>query len=1464
MSKLVRLPQDRKAGGDACPTGEARPTMDARPADFLRVVAAPHPFRMERYILEMRPGQTLLELLAEIQPDSRLRQQAFISIDGRVIPADLWAHTIPRPENLTLIRVVPRNRGIAMIFVAIAAIFASILVPGLGVSMGLWAAGSMMGTIVGGLAGLTVGVVGGLLANALIPPPRPSARGLSALSQAGAADAPTNFVSGARNQMIRWGTIASLLGYSRIVPLKMAEDYTETEGDDQYVRCWFGQCGPLEMSDVKIGETAFSEFEGVEAEFRQGFPDDDPVTIYTRDVHEEVLSVLLEHNQPQVRTSQTQARELSVDLTFPNGLYSLAGDGSRTTKTCVVKIEYRPAGSGDYILAENLSVTAATSSAVRRGKRWTVAEGQYDVRLTRLTAPDSTMEMSVCYWTALRSVKEGPAITFPDPLAQVAVRIKASNQLHGTLDEFNFLGKSIFPDWDAGTETWIERITNNPASLYRAVLQGAAAPEAIADGRIDLNKLAYWHEYCVTHGFAYNRNIDQVENWWGLLAEIAAAGRAAPGEYDGKWSVVLDELQTGPVPIFNPRTMKDLEVEIVYPDLPHAFRCPFKNEENDYQDDERLVLDDGYQIDGLDAWGNPAPTLPPATKFEQMELRGCTNSDLIFKHARYHIADARLRFRKLNFMTNIQHLASTRGDKVLLAHDVMLVGLAYGRVKALHYDQADYLSGVTLDEVMPMQAGLDYGLQFRLADLTTQSLHCQVVTDPGGYSHWSDLGQQFTQTYIFSLAYLENGICLAGTYIGGKILRSTDYGQSWTDLGQQYSQTSILALAYLGNGICLAGTGPDGKILRSTDYGQSWTDLGQQYSQTYIYSLICLEDGICLAGTGSGGKILRSTDWGQSWTDLGQQYSQASILALAYLGNGICLAGTGPNGKILRSTDYGLTWSDLGQQYSQIRIYSLAYVGNGICLAGTYDGGKILRSTDYGLTWSDLGQQFSQTYIYSLACLESGVCLAGTGPGGKILRSTDYGLTWENLGQQYSQASILALAYLGTGICMAGTDAGGKILRAVDVVKTVYFVDPIATEDPRPAVGDLATFGEFGLETIPVIIKAIEMRGQLWARIRAVDEAPAIHDADQGTIPAFVSKISAPAQWWTPIIESVRSDGSVLARDADGSWLSRILVSFRRITAVAQKVSGVEAQFWRSDSAAGPVVAVTVPLDAGEVALMPVEDGVSYKLRLRYVKEDWSRGPWSAIETHVVEGKTAPPADVTGFAMLQVRENVNGTWTAVPDRDLAGYEIRYGAVAVEWDDGAVLTKVMMGTSFTTPILPPGTYDFMIKAIDTTGNYSDTEARKTFQVIMFYTVLSDVLNAPVWAGTLTNYVRNPLTGHLNPQDQNLASGDNFNVFDNYVVNPYATATYEAPEIDLGENVSGRAWARIYSDLGPGESGEAAPVLWLDYKLDGGSYDGFEEWTFGAVSARYVKFKLINTAAVGLGRLTQFETIIDKAL
>jgi hypothetical protein len=431
------------------------------------------------------------------------------------------------------------------------------------------------------------------------------------------------------------------------------------------------------------------------------------------------------------------------------------------------------------------------------------------------------------------------------------------------------------------------------------------------------------------------------------------------------------------------------------------------------------------------------------------------------------------------------------------------------------------------------------------------------------------------------------------------------------------------------------------------------------------------------------------------------------------------------------------------------------------------------------------------------------------------------------------------------------------------------FETPIAPGVTNLAIGNLFTFGG----SIQVIVTDIKRKSNLEASVTVLDAAPAIHDADVGTIPEFVSNITVPPEWWTPQVIDIRSDGSVLVLDSDGTWNSRILVTINRLTALDQGVVSVECQYWPTGSDGSSVFLPPVPIDAGEVSILPVQDGTSYSFRLRYVRKGGSRGPWGDTETHTVEGKTAPPADVTGFTVSQVKETVYFSWVKVPDLDVraGGYTIEIVGVGEDWLDpdeypSAVLTNETKGTGFSTPLIAPGTWDFLIKARDTSGNYSENVARKTLRVVSFYETLYSENQAPLWSGTLTNLTRHRLYGYLFPADQNPAAGvssdDEFAVFEHFAVNPYATMSYEL-EVDLGENISARAWGRIYSELGPGESGTVEPKLYFDYKEDGGAYGGYAEWTIGSFYGRYVKFKVEMSAADGLRKLTDVQFVVDKS-
>lgn len=377
-----------------------------------------------------------------------------------------------------------------------------------------------------------------------------------------------------------------------------------------------------------------------------------------------------------------------------------------------------------------ITATEATSGPVRRNLAWAVAPGQYEVRIRRLT-PDSTSSSvsDIAQWTALRTIEAKDPITIPN-IAKIALRIKASGQLSGVVDDLNALFTSILPDYDAAQfGTWVQRGTANPASHIRAILQGNSNKRPLPDNRIHLADLAAFHTECVAHGFTFNGVIDFAGTVRERLADVAAAGRATMGMRDGLHTVVRDVPQQVPVQHFTPRNSSGFQGVKVFTEIPHALRCRFPNAAADYEQDERIVLNDGYQIDGLDAFGNARPDLPPATRFELFEMFGVTDPTQIFKLARYHLAVATLRPETFTVGTDFEHLACSRGDLVLLSHDVMLVGLGAGRVLARITNAGGDVVGLVLDEPAVMEAGKDYGIRVRLEDGV--SFARPLVTAPG-------------------------------------------------------------------------------------------------------------------------------------------------------------------------------------------------------------------------------------------------------------------------------------------------------------------------------------------------------------------------------------------------------------------------------------------------------------------------------------------------------------------------------------------------------------------------------------------------------------------------------------------------------------------------------------------------------------------------------------------------------------
>ena len=111
-----------------------------------------------------------------------------------------------------------------------------------------------------------------------------------------------------------------------------------------------------------------------------------------------------------------------------------------------------------------------------------------------------------------------------------------------------------------------------------------------------------------------------------------------------------------------------------------------------------------------------------------------------------------------------------------------------------------------------------------------------------------------------------------------------------------------------------------------------------------------------------------------------------------------------------------------------------------------------------------------------------------------------------------------------------------------------------------------------------------------------------------------------------------------------------------------------------------------------------------------------------------------------------------------------------------------MVETIRGEEITTAVVPQGSFTFFIRAKDTSGNLSSTTVTKDFTVTVVTDVLETSAQHPAWAGDLDNLIVHTNTNRLLVESQDLASGDNYDIFDNYVVNPYPLCAYYTEILD----------------------------------------------------------------------------------
>ena len=761
------------------------------------IILSPAPFVAPKP-LELPEGLSLNQIATFAYNDAGIPQlcrehEIVIEVDGVYIPKCDW-HLTPAKGSTVNLYMPVRGGGKSplriLLTIAVVAISVVTMQPEFAAA---YLAGSAMA---GAAVTLAVGTAGMMLVNAIAPIRPPGGK------SGAPKDTPAYSISGARNQIAPYQPVPVILGSHRFFPPMAAKPYTELVGQDEYIRILLAWCGPCKIEDIRIGNTPINSYPGFTAdggsaiETREGWATDDPITLMPSVVNQTRVDTKLTSAGSWVdRTMAAGYDELSVEISFPQGLVKFDKTGKRKSTTVEWKIRYREVGAPSWIYLDgnisfpfasraintmsngnwvvrallggqielsqaglnrpgtvaiaqftvtyglisdlinfaiagkvgmvvsqnganmqitagsvkfpqtDFTVTGKTTSLVRRAYYGKVDRTKsYEVGLLRVT-PDSTDERisDEVFWTIFRGTKHESPLNFPVPMAQIALRIKASEGAQNQIDIINCLASSYAPRFVAGAwEASATQVSSNPAALFRGVLQHPANKMPRSTAQIDDVTLGAWYDLCELEGYSFNQVREFTSSVWDCLADIAFAGRAAPALPYGKWSVDYDQAVRTVKGHVTPRNSWGFKAEKQLINRPHAFKIIFNNEVKDFLEDEIIVYDDGYSAAN-------------ATVIERLEFKGITESNLAWRFGRYHIAQARLRPEVYTVFMDFEHLTFRRNDLIMVSHDVPRWGDHWGRVKSIITSGANTI-GVVIDEKVLMDIAETYAVRFRLKD----------------------------------------------------------------------------------------------------------------------------------------------------------------------------------------------------------------------------------------------------------------------------------------------------------------------------------------------------------------------------------------------------------------------------------------------------------------------------------------------------------------------------------------------------------------------------------------------------------------------------------------------------------------------------------------------------------------------------------------------------------------------------
>jgi len=260
------------------------------------------------------------------------------------------------------------------------------------------------------------------------------------------------------------------------------------------------------------------------------------------------------------------------------------------------------------------------------------------------------------------------------------------------------------PIWNGTIWNPTEVLTQNPAAFYRQLLLGGANMKPVPGECVDDVGLAEWYERCDANSWWVNA-IMSGSRVGEAKQMLASVGYATPRDAD-MYGVVEDYDTSAETYryLITPMNTKDEGNANEVPDLPHAIRAEFANEDESFAVDHATVYLDGYDASN-------------AKLFETINYLGITNATQVAARALFDLRQKLFRTAIYTRRVGIEGIGIRRGMVVGLADDTVDGNTAAGKIVSIQTSGSNVTS-ITLDSIMPWDVKSDF---LAVEDITSVS-----------------------------------------------------------------------------------------------------------------------------------------------------------------------------------------------------------------------------------------------------------------------------------------------------------------------------------------------------------------------------------------------------------------------------------------------------------------------------------------------------------------------------------------------------------------------------------------------------------------------------------------------------------------------------------------------------------------------------------------------------------------------